>query len=405
MRKLRIGVWINANYKPEAGGGFGYYSQIINAVHDYQFSNAEIIYISRKFSENWDKKDKSYEIKTLEFKNLSRSFLQKFVQKIVKSFGFELQIKENSKQKKINDQQLKAELAKVVDLIYYPIPGCSVPNFPYIYTLWDVGHLSMYAFPEVAMNDVFESRKHHHEIFPQKALLVFCESEAGKIEAVNYLNLNEDKIKVVPIFPSEIVNENIGLLKPSALSEDSFFIHYPAQFWSHKNHYNLLLAFQIVVPEFPNLKLILSGSDKGNKNYILGLIDELGLSNSVIDLGFVKIGELKWFYRHSQGLIMPTFLGPTNMPLLEAAELGCAVACSNLNGHQEQLGDYAYYFDPKNSEEIAQTIIKMIVDNQNNKQRVYISNFNIKNALHKIDLAFSEAKNIRFCWGSDDQIF
>lgn len=405
MRKLRIGVWINANYQPEAGGGFGYYSQIINAVDDYQFSNAEIIYVSRKFSENWSKKNKSYEIKTLEFKNPSRSLLQKFVRKIAKSFGFELQIIENSKQKKNNEQQLKAELAKVVDLIYYPIPGCSVPNFPYIYTLWDVGHLSMYAFPEVSMNGVFESRKHHHEIFPQKALLVFCESEAGKIEAINYLSLNKDKIKVVPIFPSEIVSEKISLLKPSILNENSFFIHYPAQFWSHKNHYNLLLAFQIVVYQFPNLKLILSGSDKGNKNYILGLINELDLSNSVIDLGFIKNEELKWIYRYSQGLVMPTFLGPTNMPLLEAAELGCAVACSNLKGHQEQLGNYADYFDPKDSEQIAQTIIKMIKDNENKKQRVYVSNFNIKNALHQIDLAFSEAQNIRFCWGSNDKIF
>jgi glycosyltransferase involved in cell wall biosynthesis len=280
-----------------------------------------------------------------------------------------------------------------------------IENFPYIYTLWDIGHLSMYAFPEVAMNKVYESRKKHHDVVPQKALMVFCESEIGKKEAVQYLNLNEDRIKIVPLFPSEIITDKIKVEKPVELSEDSFFIHYPAQFWSHKNHYNLLLAFNIVLSSFPSLKLIFSGSDKGNKEYILKLIEELKLTDSILDIGFVKIEELKYIYQHSQGLVMPSFLGPTNMPLLEAADLGCSVACSNLEGHKEQLGNYAYYFDPLNPKEIAQMIIAMIEDKQKGKQRVYNSSFNMSNALLQIDKAFSEIKNVRFCWGTNDKIF
>lgn len=405
MRKLRVGIWISENYKPEAGGGFGYYSQLINAVCEYTFADAEVIFVSKKISSHWDKRYKSYEIQTQDFIPPILPLRYRLLKKIANKFRLKTKSFDYFKEKEINNELLKDELYGVVDLIYYPIPGCFIENFPFIYTLWDIGHLSMFAFPEVSMNNVYESRKLHHDTVPHKALMIFSESEAGKQEAIKYLNLNEKRIKVVPIFPSEIINEKIIASKPDILNEDLFFIHYPAQFWSHKNHYNLLLAFKIVLSSFPNLKLIFSGSDKGNKDYILKLIEELKLSNEVLDLGFVKNEELKWIYKHSQGLVMPTFLGPTNMPLLEAAELGCFVACSNLQGHKEQLDNYAYYFDPLNPKEMAEMIIAMIEDKQNGESRAYNSNFNITNALHQIDNAFSEIKSVRFCWGDNDKIF
>lgn len=405
MKKLRVGVWINGDYKPEEGGGFGYYTQLINVIRNYNFTDAEIIFIANHFSNDWDKKRKSYQIRTPEFSTSSLPMWYRIINRIANALNLQLDYYKYDKVKKANDETIKKELSNVIDIIYYPIPGCMIENFPYIYTLWDVGHLSNYAFPELVMNDTYEKRKEHHDLFPQKALMVFCESESGKKEAMHFLNLNHNRIKVVPIFPSEIINNKINSEKPSILEENSFFIHYPAQFWSHKNHYNLLLAFETVLVKFPNLKLIFSGSDKGNKEYISGLIKELNLNDSIVDLGFVKIEELKWIYQNSQGLVMPTLLGPTNMPLLEAAELDCPVACSNLEGHKEQLGDYGYYFDPLNTTEISEKIIRMIEDNQNGIRHIYHSNFNINNALSQIDKGFSEIKNIRFCWGTNDKIY
>jgi glycosyltransferase involved in cell wall biosynthesis len=189
---------------------------------------------------------------------------------------------------------------------------------------------------------------------------------------------------------------------PLKLSQlNSTFIHYPAQFWAHKNHYNLLVAFRNVLNEFPDLKLIFTGSDKGNKNYITSLIKEMKLNNSVIDLGFVSNEELKWLYLNSSGLVMPTLLGPTNMPLLEAAELNCPVACSNFPGHIEQLGDYGYYFNPESPEEIAQVLVKMLNENKDQKIKKYVSKFNISETIKQIDKSFSEIKQIRFTWGNN----
>lgn len=400
MKKLRVGVWVDENYSATMGGGFGYFIQILDELSVYNFKDAEIVFIAKKFSKDWSKKDKSYQIETPNFSLASLPLKFRIINKLALIFGIKLNSIHYSRQKNENNKKLIFELSQVIDLIYYPIPGCQIENFPFVYTLWDLGHLSTYSFPELSLDGVFEERYEHHILYPYKALMVFCESETGKKQAVQFLNLNSNNIKVIPLFSSEIINSKYSPERPPLVDEDAFFIHYPAQFWAHKNHYNLILAFKEVMILYPSLKLIFTGADKGNKAYIASLISELNLTNQIIDLGFIAIEELKWLYLHSQGLVMPTLLGPTNMPILEAAALGCPVACTDLTGHKEQLGDYGYYFDALQPSSISESILAMIENNKNDIKKQYNAKFTIENALIQIDKAFTELKNVRFCWGN-----
>ena len=133
----------------------------------------------------------------------------------------------------------------------------------------------------------------------------------------------------------------------------------------------------------------------------MSILKELKLENNVIDLGFVTTEELKFLYLNSSGLAMPTLLGPTNMPLLEAAELNCPVACSNFPGHVEQLGEYGYYFNPESPEDITIVLSQMLNENKDHKVKKYISKFNIAETIKQIDKSFSEIKQIRFTWGEN----
>jgi glycosyltransferase involved in cell wall biosynthesis len=118
----------------------------------------------------------------------------------------------------------------------------------------------------------------------------------------------------------------------------------------------------------------------------------LGLDNYILNLGFVNIEELKWLYQNSKCLVMPTFIGPTNMPLLEAAALNCNVACSDLPGHFEQLGDYATYFNPSDVIDMA-IAISMSIEKE--KSTIEFEFVNYEEILHSI---FLKAKHIRSCW-------
>lgn len=395
MKKLRVGVWLNKDIIPEDGGGFSYYTKLIYKINSEKFKDAEIVFISNTKFFNFPLEYYLLKWKPSKYKNI-RNIVIKLLNfiKLLNTIKKYLIVKEKQEQEKLID-----ELYSVVDLIYYTTPMCEYPEFPYIYTLWDIGHLSMYSFPEVNSLRIFEGRKNYHGKLIERALMIFTESKAGKDDAIKFYNLNKDRIQVIPIFPSSIIDTNIIEKKPNEVNEDLFFLHYPAQFWAHKNHYNLLIAFKYLIKDYPNIKLIFTGSDKGNKNHIYQLVEEFELKENILDIGFVKIEELKWLYTHSQGLVFPTFLGPTNMPLMEAGELGCLVACSNIDGHKEQIGEYGYYFDPLDPLDIYNQIKQMIQDKQSGIVKKYASDFNINNSMKSLNTSFSKLKNIRHCWG------
>lgn len=377
MRKLRVGIWLKEGHNPEAGGGFGYYFFMLNLMKHYSFKNAEIIFLTQENITLTDSKHKTYRLK-------ERTYI-----KPIKYFFA----------RKVFNKKLTEEVKQVVDVVYYLVPGMDVPNvidIPYIYTLWDLGHLTTYPFPEIFMFGDFEKRKIHHEQSLSKALMIIVESETGKKHLKSLLPIYENKIRIIPMIPSPVIDAGLLPIKPAAVENNTQFIHYPAQYWAHKNHYNLINAFKIILNHYPNLKLILTGSDKGNKDYIIQHAKEQNVFSNLIDLGFVSLEELKWLYLNSSGLVMASFLGPTNMPVLEAKMLDCPVACSDLEGHREQLGDYAIYFNPEDVDEMASAILQML--HMGTRKSSNHAPFNNLDILKNLDHYFSEAAQIRFCW-------
>lgn len=394
MRRLRIGVWLHENYRPTVGGGYGYFTELVDCISQTKFSNADICFIGEHTS-NIDKVG-NYKYYSVKWRQRKNSVLSKFIKVFgTRVFHINTIKKYYANLDKKQNESICSELHSYCDIIYYPVPMCRFQNFPFIYTLWDLGHLSTYAFPEVSNEGIFEGRKDHHDKIPFKALMVLCESETGKIDAIHYLRLNQERIRVLPLFPSGVISENIVPAKPRSIDSDLVFVHYPAQFWAHKNHYNLICAFSSLVNKYPTLKLVFTGSDKGNKTYITKIIRERNLEERVIDLGFISVEELKWLYTHSKGLVMPTLLGPTNMPPLEALALNCPIAISDLPGHREQLGAFAIYFNPLNVEEI-KNAIELLLKSPIKPPTQPLSTIQTNMVL--LDNYFAELKVIRHTW-------
>ena len=137
-------------------------------------------------------------------------------------------------------------------------------------------------------------------------------------------------------------------------------------------------------------------------NYIKSVCSKLGLDNNVLFLGFVPIDEIYSFYRNATALVMATYFGPTNMPPIEAMELGCPVICSDIPGHHEILGDAAIYFQANNFESIYLAMIKIIESRDFYKdileKRKQSSAFTIENALSNINKYLKELVVIRSNW-------
>ncbi len=63
--------------------------------------------------------------------------------------------------------------------------------------------------------------------------------------------------------------------------------------------------------------------------------------------------DMSALYCGSAGVILPTFFGPTNIPVVEAWSLGIPVLTSDIPGIREQAGDAAILVDPRSVESIA----------------------------------------------------
>lgn len=373
MNKLKVAIWLKENYSPETGGGFSYYEHLIKQIDQFNFDELiDIVFISYKRTSGFVKNVINISENEISKRNWTTSLriAHKFcslpgIRKL--KFGNKLAEFVNGKTTKDIESILSKNL---IDLVYFPVPTDTSLNYPYILTHWDIGHKSMYCFPEVSMNGIYEKRHNYHSNTLQKAFAIFTESEQSKLELLHYERINAERIYTVPLIYGSVVETNVSerkqneILSKWNLTKNNFFF-YPAQFWSHKNHYILLKACKILKSEYPLIKWVFTGSDKGNLSYIKEQIIHQGLENEVIITGFVSFDEIYTLYKNTLSLTMPTYLGPTNMPLLEAKYLGCNVICSNLKGHKEQLGDYADYFNPSNENELV-TICKNYLQNGKN---------------------------------------
>lgn len=256
----------------------------------------------------------------------------------------------------------RAGLARGVELMWFVGGFFDTLDIPYIATVWDVQHLTHPWFPEVSSEWRWEYRELFLQRHLRRAMAVITGTAVGKAELVSFYRLPEDRVHILPHpTPSFALTAPVA---DDARTIEKFklgkgYLLYPAQFWAHKNHVNLLLAMKSLSDGghlVPDIALV--GSDKGNRAFIEGKTVGLGLADKVRFLGFVTTQELVALYRQAGMLVYPSFSGPENLPPLEAFALGCPVVASDFPGSREQLGDAALLFDPKDPDAMAQAILQ-----------------------------------------------
>lgn len=233
-------------------------------------------------------------------------------------------------------------------------------DIPYMTVVWDLQHRATPWFPEISARGMWDSRDAVHRWFLQRASKVVTGTKVGAAQLTNFFQVPPENILKLPHpTPSYVTNEpdgdtgtdvlaRLGLSKP--------FVLYPAQFWPHKNHVNLLLAIAKLKREGLTVSVALPGSDKGNRAFVMEIAAREGISELVRPLGFVARSDLIALYRHALALTYVSWCGPENLPPLEAFALGCPVLASRIPGADEQFADAALFCEPGNPSSIADGI-------------------------------------------------
>jgi len=261
------------------------------------------------------------------------------------------------------------------DFIISPIISL-VPIYlgcPYIVTIHDFQHCY---YPEFFTLKERLLRNYVYKHAVRNASLIICESNFVKDDIVKFLNVPQERIRVIVsppalnLYVKNMHDEECKKVK-NKYNLRGDFLFYPAQFWYHKNHLNLVEAINFLKEKYgERITLVLVGSKKNNFENVFKKVKDLGIEKQIRWLGYVPEGDMPYFYKLATALVMPTLFESVSMPIWEAFHLGCPVVSSNVCALPEQVGDAGLLFDPNNVEDMAEKIYRIWIDENLRKELI-----------------------------------
>ena len=116
-----------------------------------------------------------------------------------------------------------------------------------------------------------------------------------------------------------------------------------------------LAAANLLSPEMP---LVIVGEASGRTPREAALVQRLVEENSVIFMGAVPEGELRWLYENCAVFVFMSLDEGFGLPCIEALHFQAPAAVSDISVFHELLGDYAEYAAPLDFAEISRAVIR-----------------------------------------------
>ena len=184
------------------------------------------------------------------------------------------------------------------DFIIYPSQDyiSFLSRTPSVVAIHDLMHRYEQHFNEYSNGEIYR-RDYIYNLICKNSKLIMCDSNCGKSHVIESYNISEDKIQILPFIPPTYFDNCHFVDLESLYNIKNDFIFYPAAFWEHKNHKNLLYAFTNILNEYPNLKLVLVGAKKNHYNNTVKLIKELKIQDSVYILNYVDNNSIFTLYK------------------------------------------------------------------------------------------------------------
>ncbi|MHA1285165.1 MAG: glycosyltransferase [Promethearchaeota archaeon] len=152
------------------------------------------------------------------------------------------------------------------------------------------------------------------------------------------------------------------------------------RFEKPKDYKNMIKAFKIVLEKFENAKLLIVG--KGPLlNYYKNLVNVLNMEKSVIFLGYRS--DISNLMNSADAYVMSSAWEGLPLVLLEAGACGLPIVATDVGGNSEIVinNKNGYLVPPKNSESLAQAMIKIM-----NLEKLKFKKMKIESRNHIVNL-------------------
>lgn len=262
-----------------------------------------------------------------------------------------------------------------IDLLVFTADSDLAPHtgVPYVVAIHDIQHRLHPEFPEVSADGEWERREARLAPLIAGATLVLVDSEVGREDIVSCYGstgIASGAVRPLPFLPAHYLTVPGAAAVASVRAElglPEWYVFYPAQFWPHKNHERIVQAIGLLAAEGIETPLVLVGSHQGalreqTFRAVMQRAQLLGVAHLIHYHGYVADDVMAALYAGASALVMPTFFGPTNIPVVEAFQMGCPVITSDIRGIREHVGDAALLVDPCSSESIAGAIRRVTAE-------------------------------------------
>lgn len=200
-----------------------------------------------------------------------------------------------------------------------------------------------------------------------KAKAIIADSQASKNDVIELLKITPDKIGVIHNGISQVyrpVNSQNKIKSARSRYGITFdYIIYIGGLDPRKNIDGLMKAFKLFRDKVNDkIQLVVIGRKNYFYSTLLGLAEDLGLSEYVIFTGYIPDGDMPVLLSGSKMLVYPSFYEGFGFPPLEAMACGTPVITSNRSSMPEVVGSAAILINPDSTEEIADTMYKVYAD-------------------------------------------
>ncbi len=236
--------------------------------------------------------------------------------------------------------------------------------FPNLLTVLDLQHIH---YPKFFSPEEWEAREVLYRKSTENAEHITCISDFVRQDLHRKYDIPMEKMSTVRIIPSQSAWVRIDKKECSKrirkLGIFGPYFLYPAHCWPHKNHKRLVEAFAAIRSELvPGFKLVLTGAPFKEDHPARILIEERGLSDTIVHLGYRSPLELRCLFQKAEALVFPSLFEGYGMPVAEAIISKTPVICSNVTSLPEIAGKAAVMFNPQSTEEIASSMLRITKD-------------------------------------------
>ena len=204
----------------------------------------------------------------------------------------------------------------------------------------------------------------------QQADLVITPSEATKADVARCLQMNPQRIVVIPWgcderFQPGVDHEHFAVVQQRYRLPDEYLL-FVGTLEPRKNLTALLHAYALVRAEGcgKNLPLVVAGRTGWLYADIFDTVKTLGLDEDVIFTGFVEDEDIPDLYRGAQLFVFPSLYEGFGLPILEAMASGVPVVTSATASMPEVAGDAAILVDPHDPEAIAEGMARVLTEDR-----------------------------------------